>query len=334
MYIARKIQKDSLTYSLRESYLADGYLQSRSLVQLGSDPGEYIKYPGGHAYYFDEKLVEALHAKGIKDADNRLDDLLWHFLKPEVKRAVGHFSRRQGPRRKAPFKKTAAVYHHFDKRRVLFLKSGRLEQGPLRRLPAKLFQILDHKSRDEIEQYFLFAERILKPAEIKLYTYVIFDLQKQFASPLARRFPAAMGGEKMDAHFIDAICRLADDHAFRRGLPAGRGFNEYLARYVSMYFDNDFPEEDLTAAYVRNFMRDRRRFRFPDRPSPAMSLKAATRALGLSAAELKEMAPATLTRHYRKMAIKLHPDQGGDHDRFIKITEAYQAALHRLKKTS
>jgi hypothetical protein len=32
------------------------------------------------------------------------------------------------------------------------------------------------------------------------------------------------------------------------------------------------------------------------------------------------------------MAIKLHPDQGGEADKFIRITEAYQAALHRLKK--
>ena len=170
MYLARKIEKQALTYSLRESYPADGYLQSRGLIELGTDPGKFIKYPGGHAYYFDENLVEALQAKGVTDADDRLDDLLWRFLKPEIKRVIGHFSRRQGPRRKNLSKGTQPVYHPFDKRRILFLKSGRLDQGALGRLPGKLFRILDDKSRDEIEQHFLFAERILRPNEIKCYT--------------------------------------------------------------------------------------------------------------------------------------------------------------------
>ena len=136
----------------------------------------------------------------------------------------------------------------------------------------------------------------------------------------------------MDAHFINALCRIEADRNFRQGLPEKRGFNEYLARYAAMYFDNDFPEENFTAAYVQDFMRRHRGFRFPDKPAPAMSLKDAAQTLGLSAAELTKMSPAVLTRHYRKIAIRLHPDQGGDHDKFIQITEAYQSALNRLKK--
>ena len=85
-------------------------------------------------------------------------------------------------------------------------------------------------------------------------------------------------------------------------------------------------------AYVRDFMRSRRGFRFPDKPAPAMRVTAAAQALDLKPEQLKQMSAAALTRHYRKMAIKLHPDQGGDHDKFIQITEAYQAALHKLKK--
>ena len=99
-----------------------------------------------------------------------------------------------------------------------------------------------------------------------------------------------------------------------------------------MYFDNPFPEEDFRAAYVREFMRSRREFRFPGTPLPAMRLSAAAQALNLPPEKLKKMTAPALTRHYRKMAIKLHPDQGGDHDKFIQITEAYQAALHRLKR--
>jgi len=332
MYLARTYHLDRAVYSIRQSYPADGFLQSREIFQLGADPGKFIKYPGGNAYYFDEQLVAALDNQGVADADSRLDDLLWEFLKPEIKRSVGHFSRRKKSRRQTDSENAPAIYHLFDKRRVLFLKSGSLDQGAIRRLPRKLFRVLAHKSRDEIEQYFLAAERVLKPAELKTYAYVIFDLQKHFTSPLAKRFPAAMGGTVLDSHFVDAVCRLDADRNFWRGLPAGKGLNEYLIRYVVMYFDNDFPEEDFTAAYIRNFRRNRRRFRFPDRPDPAMSLKAAARILGLPDEELRQMSPAALTRHYRKMAIKLHPDQGGDHDKFIRITEAYQSALRRLKK--
>ncbi len=63
-----------------------------------------------------------------------------------------------------------------------------------------------------------------------------------------------------------------------------------------------------------------------------MSLKEAGGALGLSPKQLKKMTRRDLTRHYRKVAMKLHPDQGGDHDKFINITKAYQAALSRIGK--
>lgn len=332
MYLARTDKNTSSVYSLRESYPADGTLQSREIFTLGTDPGQFIKYPGGNAYYFDELLVEALEEQGVTDVDGCLDDLLWNFLKPEIRSIIGHFSHPCRSWRKTPVTSPSAAYHLFDKRRVLFLKSGTLDQGPIGRLPGKLFRILDHKSRDEIEQYFLAAERVLKPGELKIYTYVIFDLQKHFTSPLATRFPSAMGGEKLDTHFIKAACRLNDDRNFWRGLPVGKGLSEYLIRYIVMYFDNPFPEEDFMAAYVRDFMRNHRGFRFPDKAAPAMSVSAAAQALGLTPEQLKTMSPSALTRHYRKMAIKLHPDQGGDHDKFIQITEAYQAALHKLKK--
>lgn len=332
MYLAKTEIKGTSTYSIRESYLADGYLQSRDLIELGADPGKFIRYPGGNAYYFDEKLIEALEKRGVADAGNRLDDLLWKFLKPEIRNVLAHFNRPRGSKRKTVSKSLPAVYHLFDKRRALFLKSGSLDQGPIGRLPRKLFRILENKSRDEIEQYFLSAEHVLKPDELKTYTYVIFDLQKHFTSSLARKFPSAMNGMEMDAHFIETVCRLNEDSNFWRGLPPGKGLNEYLVRYVVLYFDNPFPEEDFMATHIRNFMRSRRGFRFPDRGGPAMNIKEAGRALGLSPEQVKIMTRRDLTRHYRKMAIKLHPDQGGDHEKFIKITEAYQAALNKIGK--
>lgn len=332
MYLARTEQKDAFTYSLRESYVADGYLQSRELFQLGSDPGNFIKYPGGHAYYFKDELIEALENQGVTDIDDRLEELLEGFIKPEIRKVIGHFAHR-GIICKTPSNEHIPTEQHlFDKRRLLFLKSGIVDQGAIRSLPRKLFCILDHKSRDEIEQYFLLAERILKPAELKIYTYVIFDLQRHFSSPLAKRFPAAMDGIRLDEHFIAAVCRLNDDHNFWRGLSRGAALPAYLIRYIIMYFDNPFAEEDFMAAYIRDFMRNRRSFRFPPQPGPAMGLKAAAHLLGLAVEDLRKMDPTVLTRHYRKMAIKLHPDQGGNQDQFIKVTEAYQSALQRLRK--
>lgn len=332
MYLARTEYKGTYTYSLRESYLTDGYLHSRELYQLGADPGRFIEYPGGRAYYYAEQLIEALQEQGVTDIDDRLDDLLYDFIKPEIRKIIGHFAQRGDVQKRSSGRPVPAVHHLFDKRRLLFLKSGHVDQGAVGRLPRKLFHVLDHKSRDEIEQYFLLAERILKPAELKTYTFVIFNLQRHFVSPLAKTFPAAMEGRKLDEHFIDAVCRLDDDHNFWRGLARDAALPAYLARYVIMYFDNPFPEEDFMAAYIRDFMRSRRSFRFPQQPGPTMGLKAAAQTLGLAVEDLKKMDPTLLTRHYRKMAIKLHPDQGGNQDQFIKVTEAYQSALQRLRQ--
>ena len=332
MYLARTDHKGAFTYSLRESYVADGCLQSRELFQLGSDPGNFIKYPGGHAYYFKDELIDALENQNVTDIDDHLEAVLEGFIKPEIRKVIGHFAQRGNICKKPSSEHIPTKQHLFDKRRLLFLKSGIVDQSAIRRLPRKFFYILDQKSRDEIEQYFLMAERILKPVERKLYTYVIFDLQRHFSSPLAKRFPAAMDGIKLDEHFIAAVCRLNDDRNFWRGLSRGAALPAYLIRYVTMYFDNSFAEEDFMAAYVRDFMRSRRSFRFPQQPGPAMGFKAAAQALGLAVEDLKKMNPTVLTRHYRKMAIKLHPDQGGNQEQFIKVTEAYQSALQKLKQ--
>ena len=70
--------------------------------------------------------------------------------------------------------------HIFDKRRLHYLKFGRMEQGYLWLIPQKLFDILHHRSRDEIEQQFLDMEQQLNPQEYKAYVYVIFNLNQFF----------------------------------------------------------------------------------------------------------------------------------------------------------
>jgi DnaJ-class molecular chaperone len=51
---------------------------------------------------------------------------------------------------------------------------------------------------------------------------------------------------------------------------------------------------------------------------------------GKSRDVLKKMNRRDLWRLYRRRAQELHPDKGGDHERFVKLNEAYQR-LVRIK---
>ena len=60
-------------------------------------------------------------------------------------------------------------------------------------------------------------------------------------------------------------------------------------------------------------------------------MKEASTILGESEAELKKMSRRELVHLYRRKAQELHPDKGGDHDKFVSLTEAYHE-LMRTKK--
>ena len=80
--------------------------------------------------------------------------------------------------------------------------------------------------------------------------------------------------------------------------------------------------------YLRQFINSRRDYR-PPYKNTAASLKEAGTILGISGAKLKQMSRQELVRLYRRKAQELHPDKGGDHDKFVSLTEAY----HELIKT-
>jgi curved DNA-binding protein CbpA len=44
---------------------------------------------------------------------------------------------------------------------------------------------------------------------------------------------------------------------------------------------------------------------------------------------LKKMDCRVLTRQYRKIAMKHHPDKGGDKETFVKLNAAYHKLLER-----
>ncbi len=82
MYLAQKIINKKIHYIIRESYWDEKYFISRDSFDLGSNPAKYIIYPGGNAYYIDEKVENRLNSLGVKPDFDELDNIFWRFLKP------------------------------------------------------------------------------------------------------------------------------------------------------------------------------------------------------------------------------------------------------------
>ena len=178
MYIAHTIINGKKQYVIRESVLKDGVYRFRELMNLGPDPGIFVKYPHNNAFYIDGSVEDHLTGKGMEVSQDDLEDIFWPYVRPDVKYRFRYF-RSKGRSRKA--EQTALhEFHSFDIRRLHFLKFGQMDQSRLYTTSSKMFQVLKRKSRDELEQYFMLNEKILKPKELKSYVYVIFNLQKHF----------------------------------------------------------------------------------------------------------------------------------------------------------
>ena len=327
MYLAQKYINGQNHYFIRESYHRGDRLLSRDLVDLGPDPGRYIIYPGGNSFYIDEAIENSLIDLGRQPDSVQLEDIFWRFVHPEIKRALETFrsreKRHQAHRRKSrPRDFHQAGIHVFDKRRIHFLRFGQMDQRNLSRLPQKIFHGVSGKSRDEIEQMFMEMEQELALREYKAYAYVIFDLQQYFHESFARSNPHMLSEEKVDAHFIQQVCRLNSDPEFWAGMPSGNSLGEYLIRYVLMYFDHDYTPASLRDEYLRQFINSRRQYR-PPRKHRSVILKEASTIFGRSEEVLVKMSRTDLSSLYRQRAQELHPDKGGDHDRFVELTESY-----------
>lgn len=330
MYLARLPHNGHTRYVLRESYDNGGTFRSRDILDLGTNPARCIEYPGGNAFYLNDEVSDALSDHGSDPGSEEIELLFWPFLKPDIRRALEHFVHRRGTASHRPPTPPARTPHVFDKRRLHFLRCGRTDIGAIGMAPEKMFRDLWHKSRDEIEQQFIQWEVELKPVDRKTYVYAVFDLQQVFRHPLAGRFPSAMDTEQMDDAFLDALCARHEDRSFWEGFPVGDALHPYLARYVVMYFDHPFPRRNIMGEYIREFMDNHRDHR-PPPPSPRMGRDEAIKRLGLARERFTTMTRSELTRHYRRIALRLHPDHGGRHDRFIRVTEAYQELMERIR---
>jgi hypothetical protein len=326
MYLARMKIKDQTHYYIRETYPDGMCLKSRDVFHLGTDPSKHIIYLGAHGYYYDEAIEETLAQFGLYPDQDELDHIFWDFLDPEIKRVIRGFQR-SFDNAKAELSEPHPQVHMFDKRRIHYLKFAQMDQRNLGKMPLKVFNVLHGKSRDEIEQYFLVEERILRPNELRTYVYTIFDLQRFFLELIATQRPDDLNQIKMDEFFVDAVCRLNDDEKFWAGMETSDRLQDYLIKYVIMYFDNEFPRRSLFQDYLRDFMNRHRTYLPPKKVR--VNMEEAARLFETSWENLKQMDLKGFNRLYRKMALKHHPDKGGSSEKFVKLTKYYHGLLRK-----
>lgn len=331
MYLARKRIGGKTSYSIRESYRSAGAYLCRHLFDLGAEPAQFIVYPGGNAFYIDAVVEDGIRSLGSEPAPEEMEAIFWPFLDPDIRRKLEPFRRQE---RQARSRRTAAEatdspdVHIFDRRRIHFLKTGQMDPRLLGRIPVGMLRPLRHKSRDEIEQNFMEMEFVLRPREYKTYTYAIFNLQQHFQQRCASNHPEFLDPDEVDRCFVEEVCRLQRDASFWAGMEeAGDRLSDYLVRYAIMYFDHEYAARSLAEEYLRDFINRHRQYRPP--PSVVIRMEEMAAIFGRSREALKKMNRRDLWRLYRRKAQELHPDKGGDHERFVKLNEAY----HRLLRT-
>jgi hypothetical protein len=316
MYVAVVREKGRARYELRRTVPLGGGLGFETVADLGADPGSMVRF-GRFGICYAEELLAAL--AGF-DADmDRMDEAFSRF----APQGYTGFSARAGSwRRTTPTLAQLGeigTLHAFDRRRMAFLRSGEVNLSRIGEVNPRLFKGLVGKSRDELEQMFLCMERELPRDETRAYVHATFNLQRHFASLVARTNPEALDQGRLDEAFMLEYCALVEDDAFGFGLPGGA--QAYLRRYACMHFDCDFPAADGFRRIFEAFMNDFRRHR--PRPKP-VAPERVRELFGLDMAEIRKLTRREFARVFRKKAMSMHPDKGGDHDAFVELLETYK----------
>jgi hypothetical protein len=336
VYLRRVKEKGGFKYVIRESCKRENCWTHRDLMNLGNDPGAHIRYPGGNGYYIDPEVEDTLQGAGVEYSAQELEEVFLPFLDPHIRRIIEMF--RSEGRMKTQWSGCSPdelllrqeELHSFDKRRLHYLRCGRIDIGRLAGRPWKFLNILLEKSRDEIEHIIEGMEQKLPPHEVRSYLYTAFHIQAYFPNHLLRNHPAGLDPEKVDGYFLEELCYLNEDKRFFRGsngTGSGSGkLHPYLQKYAILYFDHGFETPGLWGEYAREFARRQFR-RSPSSSGSSMSVRDALVVMAVDSGELSCMSREELGRCYRRRAKMIHPDQGGDHESFVRLAEAYQCLL-------
>ena len=337
MYLARERINTKINYFLRVSYSDGERMKSREICDLGSHPEQFIVYPyDGTSFYFDPALIKQIEDAGVKPETESLERVFWPFLHPETRRVIEMFSRppsgrKQSLKKQAERCKTAA-FHIFDKRRMHYLRFGGIDMSGIGHVPPKIYRKLLDKSRDEIEQQFMEMENVLENREKKNYVYAAFNVAGHFESEISRKFPQALDQEKVDRVFLEELCTINADESFWGDLGISEGLNGYLLRYLFWFFDLPFEGGVYLDDLMWRFRQRHHGFRPTQGGRPPMPVDEALSVMGLSGQDPSKMTIPSMTRQYRVMAQKYHPDKGGDHDQFIRLNRAFQDLLKKVRR--
>ena len=94
MYLAKIKKHRQITYMIRESVQESSTSGFREICSLGPLPGAWIDYPGGNAWHVSPELVRRISEKTQQVDSEELEDLLWPFVRPDIRQATAHFRER------------------------------------------------------------------------------------------------------------------------------------------------------------------------------------------------------------------------------------------------
>ncbi len=336
MYIGiDKSREDVTSFFLRQSYQdRDGTWLSRDLFDLGQDPEQFIQYVGERAFYISPELEQALSEMDVDYEYRELEQIFWPFIDPFIKQTIDAFGGLEGRTYERPKRYSVeqlsgmqAEIHLFDKRRLIFLKYLQIDTDSLLKRPLPFLNQLLEKSRDEIENMFDMLELELKPWEIRGYIYAIFGLPKRFYPRLSRFIPDVQDQDAMDQFFLEELCNLNEDASYiDRGARPSRSatLHPYLKKYLFQYFDYAFRGPRPGRSFHENQ-------KTAWHPSATQADSAQLETMGLDQDTFNNMTEKEFVSYFRKMAQKLHPDKGGDHEKFIRFQQAFEQLMAKKK---
>jgi len=333
MYLAKLQHGSTIHYQLRQSLVTEKeHHDYIILFDLGEQPSDYFTIIEDHIVIFEDFLLQTLTQALDKDPETLLENLLFEFFPRFVQQKLNTFKARtaeyRGPLSVDEQKAIQAQVHIFDRRRLYYLRYGAVDQSRLTRLHEKCCRPLLGQSRDEREYYFMAEEKVLEPGSYFQYIFAIFNLQKHFQQSFAPWLPEALAMEEVGDQFTKVICTLQKDRTFWQAQKGGDALHTHLTRYLWMFFDYAPQRPSFERDFARAFMGNHRSFKWPEKKFTVPPEKI-EEIFGISHSHLTALNKEELTRLYRKKAMKLHPDKGGDAEQFIVLTEVYTTLLNK-----